>query len=237
MSPAKPMVALCVLISAGLTEPAAAQSDGGLYVRGDVAWSLASNPNIRDLEPADGLIQTNAGDPGVLKNISSGWLAGGGGGMRFGRYLRADVVYTYRSGYSVDQTDSLPSTTRFKADLNDHAVMATGYADFPVDFMGLFPFAGIGMGWNHITLSSFSASGGVNASLPGGERNNFAWQAILGAGFPIANGIMLDIFGRYFDGGHFTTKPGNIGLTPYHGAGGTFHTYDFGVSVRVPIAS
>jgi len=235
--------ALCASICAWTTAPASAQSLGGLYIRADAAWSHADNPNVRDTDRADEVIAGPSADaPGVLREIGSGWLAGVGAGMRFTPNLRADIVYTYRGGYHMSAPDQGAPPATFKADISSHAVMATGYADFPIANPRIVPFAGIGFGWAQVNMSSFSETTAEGtANLPGGSKGNFAWQVTAGVGFALSRGIIVDVFYRYFDGGHASSDAGNItsgGLVigHYSGAGGTLHTHDIGVSLRFPIA-
>jgi opacity protein-like surface antigen len=232
--------ALVTSVWASTAIPASAQSVEGLYLRADAGWSYAANPNIRDQNEADHVIAGPGGARGTLTNLGSGWLAGGGAGMQFTPNFRADVVYAYRGGYHLDESDQAASPTTFKADFSSQSLMATGYVDFPIGIAGIVPFGGVGFGWDRVTVSSFAATGALAGTLPGGTSNNFAWQATAGAAFDVIPGIKLDLFVRYFDGGHAMTDPGNIvhGATVvghYSGAGGSFHTYDFGVSLRVPV--
>jgi opacity protein-like surface antigen len=223
----------------GTTVSASAQVMEGFYVRADAAFSLATNPNIRDLVDTDHVIG-GPGEPGTLQNSGSGYAAGAGAGVKFNQYLRGDVTYTYRGGYHFSESDQLSPPTVFKADLSSHALMVTGYADFPIGYPNIVPFAGIGIGWNQTKLSNFFATGDVTGKVPDGTRNDLAWQATLGAGFLVTEGITIDVFVRYFDGGHAETGAGNVtiggeGVVHYSGAGATLHTFDFGVSLRVPL--
>jgi opacity protein-like surface antigen len=230
--------ALYVFALAGVATSASAQAMEGFYVRADAAFSIATNPNIRDMDEADHVI-VGSGDRGTLKDIGSGWAVGGGAGMAFSPTLRADVTYTYRGGYHVNEPDQAAPPTTFKADLSSHAFMVTGYADFPIGYAGVVPFAGIGLGWDQTKISSFSATGAIHGTVPDGTGNNFAWQATLGAGIPVFEQMKLDLFVRYFDGGRAHTGAGSLtgaeGAIAYSGAGGTLHSYDIGVSLRVPI--
>jgi len=234
--------ALFAAMWAWTTAPVSAQSLGGLYVRADAAWSHADNANIRDTVTADEVITGPSPDaPGVLRDIGSGWLAGVGAGKQFTPNLRGDIVYTYRGGYHVNALDQDTPPASFKVDLASHAVMVTGYADFPIGNPRIVPFAGIGIGWAQVNMSSFSETTSAGtANLPGGSKGNFAWQVTAGAGFVLSRGIIVDVFYRYFDGGYAKSAPGNITsggtvIGQYSGAGGTLHTHDFGLSVRFPI--
>src|SRR5262245_13511430 len=60
-----------------------AQTTTGLYLRGDLAWSMSTNANIHDRNAADGVILGPGGVPGTLSDIGSGWAVGGGVGMGF----------------------------------------------------------------------------------------------------------------------------------------------------------
>jgi opacity protein-like surface antigen len=245
--------AACAFSLAISVVPASAQTTptSGWYLRGDVGWSMSTNANIHDRNSGDHAVVGPGGTPGTLSDIGSGWFAGGGAGMQFSPNLRGDIAYTYRGGYQLDQLDS--AATRFKGDFADHAVMATVYGDFPLDWA--VPFVGFGLGWSQVNVSNLSATTGlaVNplATIPlpagttvhalGGSSDNFAWQVTAGAGFHVSEGVIIDLFYRYFDAGHVQSQAGNVVTTggtvvgTYHGAEGALHAHEFGASLRFPL--
>jgi opacity protein-like surface antigen len=228
--------AACALFCAFAAVPASAQSLEGLYARADLAWSFSTNANIHDRNfPVDQAIHGN------LSDIGSGWSAGGGLGMQFIPNVRGDLTYTYRGGHDLDQLDQNAPPTRFQADFSSQAVMASGYYDFSVGYPGIVPFVGVGLGWSDVrigNLTSISAAG--TRVAPAGSQDNFAWQLMAGVGFDLSYGLKVDLFYRYFDGGHFQSQTGNVisgGVVvgTYHGAEGAFHVHELGASLRIPV--
>ena len=223
--------------------PASAQlSLGSIYLRGDAGWSDTVNANIHDrIFALDHIIVGPGGGPGMLDNVGSGWFAGGGVGTQFFEHFRGEIVYTYRGGYRLDQLDAATPPTQFRFDLASNSVMANGYVDFPLRFFGVVPFVGAGVGWSQTNMSNLSIMNGSSAaSAPGGTSNNFGWQAMAGVGFAVTDGIIVDLFYRYFDGGHIKTRAGQIvssGVVvgTYQGAEGSFHAHELGVSIRFPL--
>jgi opacity protein-like surface antigen len=226
------MGAVCAFITTAATVPASAQSGG--YIRGDLGWSGSVNANIHDRNfPVDHLITGPNGTAGTLSDTGSGWFGGFGGGLEFLPNFRVDVVYTYRGDYHLDQTDNALPPHQFKANLSSNALMTTAYLDFPID-PSITAFAGLGVGWSDVKMSNFSSNGNV---APGGTNDNFAWQVTAGVGFPILEGVKMDVFYRYFDGGHLQTAAGSVTsggkvVGTYSGAEGALHAHEAGVSLR-----
>jgi opacity protein-like surface antigen len=241
---------VCIIAAIFTGAQANAQPVGEWYYRADVGWSGATNANIHDRNSADHTIIGPNGTPGSLSDIGSGWLVGGGLGYTFLPNVRGDLVYTYRGGYELDESDQAAVPTRFKADIMSHSLMANVYGDFPMG--GFVPFVGFGVGWSQITLSNLSAtttaavnplSGAVGATAfaPGGTSDNFAWQVMAGVGYQVSPGIMVDLFYRYFDGGHGKSEAGNVialdgtVIGTYHGAEGALHAHEVSVSLRFSV--
>lgn len=252
MSIRKIIIRVCAIVGTLISVPAYAQSVGEWYFRGDAGWSGSTNANIHDRNSADHVIIGPNGTPGTLSNIGSGWLAGGGMGFTFLPNLRGDLVYTYRGGYQLDESDQAAIPTRFKSDVTSHSLMANVYGDFPVG--GIIPFVGFGIGWSQISLSNLSATttaavnplsgaAGATAYAPGGTSDNFAWQIMAGAGYQVTPGVTLDLFYRYFDGGHGKSEAGNVisssgaVVGTYHGLEGALHAHEVVASLRFAIGS
>lgn len=207
-------------------------------MRGDAGWSDTTNANIHDRNFAldHGIIGLNGNG-----YIGSGWFIGGGVGRQFFGHFRGEIVYTYRGGYHLDQLDAGTPPTQLRFDLAANSVMANAYADFPLRFPGVVPFLGFGVGWSETNMSNLTAMNVSSTSnAPGGTSDNFGWQAMAGVGFAVTDGIIVDLFYRYFDGGHIKTRAGQIvssGVVvgTYQGAEGSFHAHELGVSIRFPL--
>jgi opacity protein-like surface antigen len=246
-------VAGILTITAFAVEPSQAQIlTGPLYIRGDVGWSGSTGANVHDRNfPADHVIKGPNGFAGDFDDIGSGWLAGIGVGTQFLPGIRADLVYTYRGDYELDENDHAAQSTHFKANLHSSSVMANGYADFPFD-PNISGFVGLGIGWANVNVGDFRATGNLavnqpgptppfTANFPGGSQDNFAWQAMAGLTFTIPAGPAIDVFYRWFDGGHFQTDAGNVlvngtAVRTYQGAEGALHANEVVLSVRFPLS-
>lgn len=234
-------------ISSTIAVQAAAQSiPNNLYVRADLGWSGSSGADIHDRTVTNFAIAGGGGHAGSLDNIGDALFAGIGAGMQFTPYLRGDIVYTWRGDYHLDELDA--AGTRFKSTIFSNSVMVNGYFDYPTN--GVIPYLGFGLGWAETQMSSFSATsnlsvnplasaptGPTTAVAPGGSSDNFAWQVMVGLGVPVSDGVLVDLFYRYFDGGPMRTNSGNvlIGTTvvgTYAGVQGSLHANELGVSVR-----
>ena len=242
-------VSVTTIISTMAVQASAQSIPNNVYFRADVGWSGGTGAGIHDLAntPLGQAIIASGGHPGTLDHVGDAMFAGAGFGMQFTPYFRGDIVYTWRGTYNLDDVDF--AGTRFKADIWSNSVMVNGYFDYP--YAGFVPYIGFGLGWADAEIGHFSATTtlavnpliarpeavGSTAVAPGGTSDNFAWQIMVGAGIPVSEGIMFDVFYRYFDGGHLRTSAGNvvIGNTvvgTYAGVEGALHANELGVSVR-----
>jgi opacity protein-like surface antigen len=233
--------------------PAFAQiAAGDIYVRADLGISGATNGNFHNRnQPVVNPLNTVTGITGTLSDLGSGWVAGIGGGLHILPNVRADLVYTYRGSFSLDEGDQAVPPNRFQANVSSNSVMATGYWDFPLVGQ-TSAYLGLGLGWADVSMSNLSSNTGaltVNPHIagangipiaPGGRSDNFAWQVTTGIAFPVANNVLLEIFYRYFDAGHVQTPAGNVTVNgsvvgQYGGAEGALHAHELAVSLRVPL--
>jgi OmpA-OmpF porin, OOP family len=229
----------CALLVAASAEPAHAQLlPGGAYIRGDLGWSSAKDAELADKDfDLDGFIFNSAGTgPGTVNDIGSGWLLGIGAGARISDMFRGDIVYTYRGGYELDDTDQAGNA--FGADIHSHSVMANLYWDIPLAMTGFAPFVGAGIGWAGNTMDKVVTTDGGTFFLPEGSTSNLAWQAMAGVAFTVSPQTTIDLFYRYFDGGDLQTEEGiavasgggSAGL--YTGARGELVAHEIVVSLR-----
>lgn len=247
-------IATVAAIITTMAVPASAQTIPvtNIYIRGDLGWSGGTGADIHDrtvntpsVNPLTAIAGT-AGHPGALNDIGDALFAGIGAGMQFTPIFRGDIVYTWRGDYHLDETDS--AGTRFKSKSFSNSVMVNGYLDYPMD--GVIPYLGFGLGWAETQMASLSATSSLSvnplvapgtppstAVAPGGSSDNFAWQIMVGAGIPVSQGVIFDVFYRYFDGGPLRTNSGAvlIGTTAagtFAGVEGSLHANELGVSVR-----
>ena len=237
---------LCIaFLCVTLALPAYAQSTPPFYVRADAGWSKTEGANFQDVNfPADRVITGASGNKGVLSDFGGAWLLGGGAGMQFTPNFRADIDYTYRGTFRLDQLDESPLKNNFRGNITSNSVMVTGYADYPIGDSGVVPFIGLGLGWasNDLNSLSWKPTAGANITpvtriAPGGTADDVAWQAVVGISFFLASSLAVDFTYRYFDGGHVKSAAGDIiangaVIGSYSGAKGSFTADELTVSVR-----
>jgi len=174
-----------------------------------------------------------------------------GAGMHIFPSIRADIAYTYRGSFDLDEADQGVPANTFKANVASNSVTATAYWDFPIS-TSVGAFLGFGLGWADVSMSDLqSSTGGLTitphvvpagvATAPDGRTDNFAWQLAAGLAFPIGDRMFVDVFYRYFDAGHVQTAAGNVTVDgavigSYGGAEGALHTHEISLSLRVPLS-
>ena len=247
------LCAAAAFLAIGATDPVRGEAAGNLYVRGDLGIASASNANIHNRnQPVVNPLTTVAGIDGTLSDLGTAWVGGIGVGLHILPNIRTDLVYTYRGSFNLDQADQAVPPKRFQADVASNSIMATAYWDFPI-FGQTAAFVGFGVGWADVSLSRLTSSTGglvvnplsVNTTgfpaAPDGRTDNFAWQVTTGLAFPIGNGVLVEVFYRYFDAGHVQTPAGNVTVAgmvvgQYGGAEGALHSHELTFSLRVPVA-
>jgi opacity protein-like surface antigen len=232
--------AVCALLGVVHAGPADAQflnQVGGVYVRGDVGWSWARDAEIVDKNfGLDGFIFNSAGTgPGVVNDIGDSYVLGVGLGARISPMFRGEIVYSYRGGYELSDTDQFGDT--FAADITSHSVMGNLYWDIPFTMSGVAPFVGAGVGWAGNHMKNVISEDGGTFLLPEGTVSNLAWQAMAGVGIAISPQATVDVFYRYFDGGKLQTELGTVIANgspdgTYTGMRGNLTAHEIVVSLR-----
>lgn len=197
----------------------AGSAQAQVYLRGDAGYGWARGAGITDTY--------GAADPYCvicvsesLNHVGGAKTLGLGVGYRLNDLLRGDVTGTYRGRFDLKQTDG--NGTSFAATIQSWSVMAMAYVDVPVEWRGIRPFVGAGIGWANNRMSALQQNfeGGYGSeSNPSGGRNNLAWALTAGVGVPVsalwpqAAGWTVDIAYRYADLGRAGTNPGTSTLT------------------------
>ena len=175
----------------------------GLYVRGEVGAGIHSGATFTDTNPAAPNCDLCSAQ--FPSSIGTSAILGGAIGWRFTPNFRADLSVDYLTPTTVSghSTAAVPSSA--SANLNSLVTLINGYFDFPeLHFFGLLsPFATVGIGFatNDLGVTS-GTSGAVGPfSLTGVSRTNFAWDAGLGAAYPLTPKLTADIGWRFLDTG------------------------------------
>jgi OmpA-OmpF porin, OOP family len=208
------------LLATALTTPllaiplaASAQPVDGLYVGGGVGLRIAQDPRI-SAGPVFGGMSHLQENPGFNGIISLGY--GLGNGARF--EIEGDMG---RSGiYKLGGT-TFP--TKSDGSVWNYGVMANALYDMDIGVPFLYPYIGVGAGyqWTNLDNTSFTGNNGFRFGT-NDTSGAFAWQAIIGASLPIPNmpGLSATIDYRFMD---------ILGGPTFHGventaAGGSFQS-------------
>jgi OOP family OmpA-OmpF porin len=177
---ASDVIAILVLVGAsGVTMTAQAQTVTGLYVGGGAGVNFQQNQGIQSVNGVavnNVHLDSQAGAVGVL---SLGW--------GFGNGLRAEIEGDYRyNGYN---RISLPgSTVTVGGNEQKAGPMVNVLYDFTTLSPVVIPYVGAGVGyqWAIEKLNSVSVGSTTLTTNRSQSQGAFAYQAILGAAFPIA---------------------------------------------------
>jgi OOP family OmpA-OmpF porin len=170
--------------------------------------------------------------PSTRYRFDSGFTGAGSVGWGFGNGVRLDVEGTYAyNAVNNRMRTQLPERT--SGNQGTYGLFADLYYDVDLTKLGLDvtafqPYVGVGAGvlWTHFApLTSVSSNGDVFRM--GGTGANFAYQGIVGAGFPVAavSGLKLTADYRFIGhqgssgaaGESFTragVSRGTVGLSP-----------------------
>jgi outer membrane protein OmpA-like peptidoglycan-associated protein len=195
---------------------ATAQPVQGLYISLGAGVHLPQNPRVTALAPGFGTGKLHIGE-GVGFDVLGSVGYGLGNGMRF--EVEGDFNRT-----KIRQLNGTPFPTVANSDghVRTMGVMANALYDLDTGFPWVYPYLGVGAGYQWTKLSGF----GVTKVSPGpgfayatdDTSGAFAWQAIVGASFPIPNvpGLSATLDYRFMDilGGEKFSGAEAIGAGP-----------------------
>jgi outer membrane protein OmpA-like peptidoglycan-associated protein len=172
-----------VLATALLAAPlmAAAQPVNGLYVGAGIGAVLPQNTHVTPGAPSIG----GASHLKLEDNLGFGGIGtigyGLGNGFRF--EVQGDFLHN-----GVDKVGGTPFGTSASGTVRTTGVMANALFDMDIGVPWLYPYVGVGGGyqWVHFNNLSVSSSGGPFALSSDDTRGNPAAQVIVGASMPIA---------------------------------------------------
>jgi OmpA-OmpF porin, OOP family len=209
----------CILISAGLPGVARSQPIQGFYIDGGAGLRMAFPPKATSLEPrVPGTFELRQ-NTGYVTQFSAGYALGDG--WRF--ELEASLGRS-----NISSVASTPYPARPAGAVQNLGVMANALFDLDVRSPYVYPYLGVGLGYQSTRLDGF-----VNTPLgrPGsfsasGTSGAPAAQIIGGLSFPIPNmpGLSVTVDYRLMDilGGERYDGGSSIGLasgsTPQAGA-------------------
>jgi OmpA-OmpF porin, OOP family len=174
---------------------AGAQPITGLYVGAGAGLHAPQDPRATPLGPGfgTGSVQLDEGY-GFNTNLAVGY--GIGNGFRFeieGDFMRSNLRHMLGT----------PFPTASSGNVRTWGVMANALFDMDIGVPYVFPYLGLGAGYQWTALNNFASAqvGGPFSFGTSAQSGAFAWQAIVGASFPIPNvpGLSLTADYRFMD--------------------------------------
>jgi outer membrane protein OmpA-like peptidoglycan-associated protein len=205
-----------ILVTAFFATPivALAQPLTGLYVGAGAGLHATQDPNITPLGAGfgTGRVQLDE-DFGFNSNLAVGY--GLGNGFRFeieGDFARSDVRHLLGTPFPLASSGTVRTW----------GVMGNALFDMDVGVPWIYPYVGLGAGYQWTKLNPVVAVSPGDAFATGTSTQSgaFAWQAIVGASYPIPNvpGLSVTADYRFMDilgGGKYDGYVDNGGvITP-----------------------
>jgi outer membrane protein OmpA-like peptidoglycan-associated protein len=186
-----------ILVTSFLATPIAAMAQPitGLYVGAGAGLHAPQDPKATTYGPGfgTGRVELNEGY-GFNSNLAVGY--GIGNGFRFeieGDFARSDLRHI----------NGTPFPTATSGHVRTYGVMANALFDMDIGIPYVFPYAGLGAGYQWTKLNNVGSAevGGPFTFGTSAQTGAFAWQAILGASFPIPDvpGLSLTADYRFMD--------------------------------------
>ncbi len=170
---------------------AMAQPITGLYVGGGVGLHAPQDPRATTLGPGfgTGTVKLNE-NYGFNSNLAVGY--GLGNGFRF--EIEGDFM---RSG--LQHINGTPFATAASGAVRTWGLMGNALYDMDVGVPWVFPYIGLGAGYQWTKLNGVGATqvAGPFSFNTNDQSGAFAWQAILGASFPVPNVPGLSVTADY----------------------------------------
>jgi len=167
---------------------AQAQPVQGLYVGAGVGANFMQSESLSLSGAVGGSGQVSL-HPGFAGVLSVGW--------GFGNGLRVEVEGNYMGNKAYQATSG--STTISAGGLEQkYGGMVNAFYDFTTLSPYVVPFVGLGIGYEQASLQNAHLyAGGVSLRIPNGSNGDFAYQAMLGAAFPIPAAPGLAVTAEY----------------------------------------
>lgn len=204
--------------------------------------SLLDTPKMQGTSIAKTSYYAATSHQSIDTSYKTGFVVGANWGLDWGG-LRTELELAYRgnnshrtaklkTSYSIKLVaysytyNKTPKTSTVKSQLtlNAFSLMANAWYDFhDLEFAGITPYAGAGIGFANVQLSGKLAqtSSGDLEKLYRRDQDVFAWQ--LGAGLSIP---LADQFKAYVDYRYFVANDVSVRLEPGYNGGDVKFNYD-----------
>jgi len=164
---------------------AMAQPVTGLYVGGGMGYNYLDNVNATLRAPAAAGLPNNGTGSGLSGN--GGFVGILDGGWGFGNGFRAEVSGEYRNNPMHGPRAGGVGGVTFQT----FGVMVNGLYDFNVGATWIYPYAGIGVGYQWTNFTNVTTGFAGYTTSGGQTKGGFAVNGILGAAFPITPALSI----------------------------------------------
>ena len=211
------------------------QPISGIYVGGGLGLNFMQSQNVSTTAgpySASGKINYNTGFAGKL-NVGYG----------FGNGLRAELEGNYRNN-TANGTNPLPLVGNANVHGNEqkYGAMVNALYDFNTISRYVIPYVGVGVGYTAIQeqgLNIYNNGGQGNIAYGNSTKSSFAWQAILGAAFPITPALAITAEYNFFNPVSDRNYAGSANLraggTTYTGMGSSKFSGDYNHSLLIGV--
>jgi OOP family OmpA-OmpF porin len=172
-----------------------AQPISGLYIGAGAGLHAPQDPKATPFTSSFGTGQVELNeDFGFNSNLALGYALGNGARFEIeGNFMRSELR----------QLTGTPFPTTSDGHVRTVGAMANALFDMDIGNRYIFPYLGVGAGYQWTALSSVSTTqyGGPFQFATNSQAGTFAMQAILGTSFPIPNmpGLSLTVDYRFMD--------------------------------------
>jgi OmpA-OmpF porin, OOP family len=182
-----------LLVTAMLATPltAMAQPVQGLYVGAGVGLQIPQDPRI-SAGPVFG------GQSHLNENL--GFVGVGSVGYGLGNGARFEIEGDF-SRNGINQLGGTSFPTKADGTVRNYGVMANALYDMDIGMPWLYPYVGVGAGYQWTNLNNTSFTGNNFRFGTNDTSGSFAWQAIIGTSIPIPNvpGLSATVDYRFMD--------------------------------------
>ena len=189
-----------LLAATMLAMPLAAQAQPitGFYVGAGAGVNLLQDTDMTVTGPLGTALGAGRASRGSV-DFNYGWAGVISAGYGYGNGFRAEIEASYRENEVDSITGFALGALRSDGKARSYGLMLNALYDFdlgPGSFVT--PYLGLGVGYQMFEYSSVRARAASGASVTAdGEQGRFAYQAIVGAAFPIASVPGLAITTEY----------------------------------------
>jgi opacity protein-like surface antigen len=185
-------------------------------------WYVRIDGGYRMNEVSGGRIFTT---PFIDAKYQDSPTIGGGVGLKW-NWFRTDITFDY--GSQPDYQGFLfAGTPSVKAKVTNMTTLLNGYFDLGT-WWGFTPYLGAGVGTTYLKPASFSIFPATAFAVTNEGRWAFSWAGIVGVGYAMSPGLMLDINYRFLEVGNAHTRVETLGDINY----GDWTGHEFRLGLR-----